>query len=440
MALMNIRHDTAKEHNRLLAAGVTFILTIALLIWLSIAIYEKKFDTVTWVTVDADRAGLQLAKFGDVRINGALVGQVRSIGEDGRHAVIKLALDPAAAKEIPSNVSVKIMPTTLFGQKFVDLVRPTTPSRTPLTDGQVIPASRVTTNVELSQVLADLFPLLRAVRPADLNATLSAIATALQGRGEQIGRTMDQLGSYLHAIHGHLPTLKKDMIQLAKVSDGYDRAAPDLLSTLRNLTVTSHTIVQKQRDIDVFFSDLTGLSDTTTRVLQANEQNLIRMGQVTEPVTALLARYSPEFPCLIEGAANYAPILSKTFEGGWVKQYIEFFNPQYHVFRANEGIRFGEIGHGPWCLGLPHFKVPATPTPLKQGIHQDEHPPTNITPLSPWVQSADINSGPVGSRAERKVIDAMLAAKTGHAASSYGALGPVLYGPVIRVGRKAAGS
>ncbi len=51
----------------------------------------------------------------------------------------------------------------------------------------MIPADRVDTNVELSQILADLFPLLRAVRPADLNATLNALATALEGRGEQIG-------------------------------------------------------------------------------------------------------------------------------------------------------------------------------------------------------------------------------------------------------------
>ncbi|HWU20652.1 MAG TPA: MCE family protein [Nocardioides sp.] len=437
--LINIHHDSRAEHNRLLVAGIAFLLTIAVLVWLSIAIYNKKFDHVTWVTIDADRAGLQLAKFGDVRINGALVGQVRDIGQEGDHAVIKVALDPAAAKEIPSNVSVRILPTTLFGQKFIELERPADASSTPLRNGDIIPASRVTTNVELSKVLADLFPLLRAVRPADLNATLSAIAHALQGRGEQIGRTMDELGSYLGAIDGHLPTLKADLIQLAKVSDDYDAAAPDLLKTLANLTVTSRTIVQKRRDLDVFFSDLTGLADTTTRVLQANAQNLIRMGQVTEPMTRLLARYSPEFPCLIEGAANYAPILSKTFEGGWVKQYIEFFNPQYHVFRKEDAIKFGELGHGPWCVGLPHFDVPATPHHLHQGIQQAQNPPTDITPFSPWIPSANLSS-PAGTEGENQIISAMLSQKSGHAASSYGSLGSLLYGPIVRVGRKASDS
>ena len=47
----------------------------------------------------------------------------------------------------------------------------------------MIPSDRVDTNVELSQILADLFPLLRAVRPADLNATLNALATRSGGTG-----------------------------------------------------------------------------------------------------------------------------------------------------------------------------------------------------------------------------------------------------------------
>ena len=53
----------------------------------------------------------------------------------------------------------------------------------------MIPSDRVETNVELNRILSNLFPLLRAVRPADLNATLNALATALNGRGEELGVT-----------------------------------------------------------------------------------------------------------------------------------------------------------------------------------------------------------------------------------------------------------
>jgi phospholipid/cholesterol/gamma-HCH transport system substrate-binding protein len=122
--LVNIHHDSRREHNRLLVAGIAFLTVVALLIAFSIAVYQKKFDRVTMVTIHADRAGLQLARFGDVRVNGVLVGQVRSVGDDGKQAVIKVAIDPDAAKDIPGNVGVQILPTTLFGQKFISFVRP----------------------------------------------------------------------------------------------------------------------------------------------------------------------------------------------------------------------------------------------------------------------------------------------------------------------------
>src|SRR3954447_10763382 len=97
---------------------------VGVLIAGSIAIYQKVFTPVTMVTVKADRAGLQLPKFGDVRIHGVLVGQVRSVSQDGSEAVIKLGLQPSAARNIPDNVSVQIRPTTLFGQKYVSLIDP----------------------------------------------------------------------------------------------------------------------------------------------------------------------------------------------------------------------------------------------------------------------------------------------------------------------------
>ena len=61
--LVNIHHDSRREHNRLLVAGVAFLTVMALLVALSIAIYQKAFDSSTMITIKADRAGLQLAKF-----------------------------------------------------------------------------------------------------------------------------------------------------------------------------------------------------------------------------------------------------------------------------------------------------------------------------------------------------------------------------------------
>ena len=370
--LVNIEHDTRSEHRRLLYAGIGFMTAVAVLVALSIAIYQKAFTPVTMVTVKADRAGLQLPKYGDVRIHGVLVGQVRSVRQDGQQAVIELGLNPSEARRIPDNVSVEIRPTTLFGQKYVSLVDPTTPSSRPLRDGAVIPASRVTTNTELQQVLATLFPLLRSIRPGDLNSTLYALATALQGRGDQLGRTVDDLDSYLEAMNVRLPTLRQDLQSLAEVSQTYSLAAPDLVSLLRNATTTARTVVSQQDELEGLFSSMTSLSTVSTRVLATNEQGIVREGQLSAPLMKLLDTYSPEYTCLLQGADRYTDRLAQIFKGNRVRQTMSFDAVQRRAYAEADRPQYGEVGHGPWCLGLPNPPVPAGFLPLRNGTHLDE--------------------------------------------------------------------
>ncbi len=372
--LVNVFHDSPWEHRRLQLAGVVLIVTMALLVGLSIAIYNKKFTNFTTVTVKAERAGLQLAKFGDVRMHGALVGRVASIKSDGKQAVITLSLSPDAARTIPDDVSVRILPTTLFGQNFLELVPPDPgTSAGPLKDGLVIPANRVETNVELQQILADLYPLLRSVRPADLNATLYAVAHALQGNGDQLGDTLVSLEDYLSRMNNELPRLRKDLTLLSEVSRTYELAAPDLIKVLKNATVTARTITQKKGDLARALSSLTGLARTSRVTLNENENRLIRQARSARPLLALLDTYSPEIPCLLIGLDRQIPNSQAVFSDDIIHQTLELGAPQRTAYTAADAPVFGEGGHGPWCLGLPDdYDKPAPFIPLKDGTLKDE--------------------------------------------------------------------
>lgn len=431
MILTSIHHETPAEHRRLAIAGVVYVAFVIALISLSLAIYGKAFTNTTDVTIKADRAGLQLAKFGDVRIDGALIGQVRSVRQDGEHASIVVALRPEAAREIPDNAVVHILPTTLFGQKFVQFVRPKQPSSTPLRDGAVIPADRVRTNVELSRVLANLFDVLRAVDPAAVNGALNALSTALEGRGARLGETAEKLNGYLATVERDLPVLREDLEVLADVADTYAQAAPDIVGVLRNATITSNTITANAAEFAGLFRELRTLSDDTYRFVDLNGDGLVRMLQLSEPVVRLLATYSPELPCLLVGLDKYRTRLLGIFRKGKVHQKMFLGTPQYHAYTPAEKPVFGEVGHGPWCLGLPNPKIPADPQPLDDGTLQDDNPPTS--PLPPQLsQNLPSSSGFAGTEGDKAIMNAMLAGQSGRPADSYGALPALMYGPVVR--------
>ncbi|MGH3657670.1 MAG: MCE family protein, partial [Micromonosporaceae bacterium] len=229
--------------------GLLFLIVLASLVALSVASYLKVFTPVLRVTLHANHTGLQLNTYADVKIRGAQVGEVRDITSNGKRATLQLALDPAMAAHVPSNVSARLLPKTLFGEKYVALVAPDRPSPVPIANGATIGIDRSSTAIELERALNNLLPLLKAVKPEKLAATLNAIADGLEGRGERLGEHLVELGDYLAKLNKEMPTIREDIRRLGNVVDIYDKALPDLVKMLRNLTVSTGTVNDQRRQL-----------------------------------------------------------------------------------------------------------------------------------------------------------------------------------------------
>ncbi|WP_199199212.1 MCE family protein [Amycolatopsis sp. CA-128772] len=295
--------------------GLVFLLVAALFIAFTLAVYHQAFTPVTLVKLETDRVGSQLRTGGDVKVRGMLVGEVRSVLAKGDHAELELALDPDKTPVIPKNVSARLLPKTLFGERYVALQLPEAPEA-PIKAGDVIPQDRSSAAIELQKVLDDVMPLLQAVQPEKLSSTLTAVSAALEGRGKQLGRTLVQLSDYLGKLNPSLPDIKADITGLANVADTYDRAAPDLLQALSDLTTTSRTIVDQRAQLADLYATVTAASVDLTSFLQVNEDNLIRLTTAVQPTLDVLAKYAPEYPCLMRQLAESVPRAELAFGKG----------------------------------------------------------------------------------------------------------------------------
>ena len=259
--------------------GIVFIVVLTAALTASVLQYRKAFTPVAWVTLRADRTGLQLSQGADVKVRGVVVGEVRSVGTEGSGATIRLALDPRTTPRIPADVGARLLPKTLFGERYVELVPP--PGRDaarPIRDGAVITQDRSRTAVELERVLDQALPLLQAVRPDQLAATLGAISTALEGRGDRLGANVVRLDEYLKQLNPAMPTIAEDVRKLAVVLDGYDAALPDLLALLRDVTVTARTVTDQGQQLAAFLADTTDTADVTRGFLDRHGDQLIALG------------------------------------------------------------------------------------------------------------------------------------------------------------------
>ncbi|MEI7030218.1 MCE family protein [Streptomyces pratensis] len=306
---------TARSARRRLA-GVAFLLVPAVLVWVSVSVYEKDFADEATVTVRTGSVGNEMHENADVKLRGVVIGQVRSIATDGEGARLTLAIDPDELDRVPADVTAQMLPTTLFGQRFVALVPPRTPSGGALRAGAVIPQDRSSNAIELEEVLDNVLPLLSAVKPEKLAATLNAVSQALEGRGERLGETLVTLDGHLKKFNPQLPTLNADIKELVKVSALYADAAPDVLDALTDATVTSSTLAEQEAELALLHGATTAAARDATSFLRENKENLIQLSAAGRPTLELLARYADSFPCTLRTLAGFVPAMDKALGKG----------------------------------------------------------------------------------------------------------------------------
>lgn len=375
---------------RLRLAGACLVLAVVAIVILAFAQFKGDFSSTSAVTVTAQRAGLVLDPDAKVKLRGVEIGRVASIGRaaprDGKEqARLTLALTPDSLRLVPANVRVDIASTTVFGAKYVNFVLPPDPSPARLAPGATLEAGSVT--VEYNTLFEHLSDVLDKVEPQKLNATLSAIASALHGRGGQLGDLLGRSDTYLATMNPSLPALQRDFAKAAEVTQLYADTAGDLLRTVSNATVTSDSIVAEQQNLDAVLLGVIGLDDTAGGVLRHNERNLGTALELLRPTTGLLNRYSPALTCLINGMGKALPLGEQVFGGGQpgvaLNTGFTYGAPAYTLPKDLPKVN---AKGGPNCWGLPN--PPMSP--------DAPHAPFVVTDTAnvPYAPSSQLGVGP----------------------------------------------
>ena len=360
---------TAVAKHRLF--GVAFLVLLLLFVYLTSAIFTKKFVDYVPVKLKTSSVGLQLPALADVKIRGLIVGDVRSIDSDGHGAVLTLAIDPEQQELIPANVSARILPKTLFGEKYVALQVPSSPSPESIRAGATISESHVA--IEVEKVLNDLYPLLRTVQPAQLNYTLTAMAAALEGRGEKLGNNLVVLDDYLKRMNPKIPLLVDDLGKLATVSDTYAQVAPELATLLRNSVTTGNTFVEKEAKVQALFQDVASFSSTSKDFLEQNGSNIIRLSEQGQAQLPLFAKYAPEYPCLLNGIVGVVPREEEAFRGYTLHINLETLPRQPRGYNPKDLPQYAERGEH----AVPLDECAQV---IRGKYHQNKLPPKSLVP------------------------------------------------------------
>ncbi|MGO3325547.1 MCE family protein [Gordonia sp. (in: high G+C Gram-positive bacteria)] len=304
---------TGRSRRVHLAYAAGAVVAVVALVIVALVSYSGGFQSTTRVYLDVPRAGLMMQPGSDVKVSGVVVGRVVDIRAQGDGARLTLDVQSGAAERMPVDVSATLEPTTIFGRKFVELTVPTTASSEKLHDGAVI--DTLHRPVEVDDTFRLLLGVLDHIDPADVGITLTALDKATASRGDTLGKLVESTNDYLGSMNKKLPTLQRDLRLGADNLETFADLTPDLMKIIKNVNVTSRTVVDKKSDLATFLLSFTRFGNTGSDFTRRSGKPLVEASDALAPTLLGIEEYGGTMPCFFSGM-NYArKYLEQAFGG-----------------------------------------------------------------------------------------------------------------------------
>lgn len=339
------------RNTRHLLLGAGLLAIIAGLTVGTVALYQDVFADTRKVTVLTDRAGLTMDSGAAVKVRGVEVGSVAEVVTVDGGAELELKIDADKIDLLPAEVSAQIVPPTAFGQKYVQLTAEGDTGT--LASGAVIRADDVTT--EINEAFSSMSRVLAVARPREVAGALTAVAGALDTRGERINDLVDDTEELLAKFNPALPALANDIRRINDVLGTYDAASADLVDFLGSGTTTAETVSSRQKDLRSLLGGVESFAEQVDSTTSRHGATLAAALRELDPTTRLLAKYSPMLPCTIEGAATFKQDLEEAV--GVTNPGITGLTrlqPGDAPYRAPKHLPQVTDKGGPNCFGLPY--------------------------------------------------------------------------------------
>ena len=169
-------------------------------------------------------------------------------------------------------------------------IAPANPGAARLRPGATIPALQVGQTGSLQATLGSLDNLLIKLQPGELDAALTALASALQGNGTSLGHNLVRANTYFQQMLPLWPTVVSNLNTLVPVANQFAASTPDILQILANQTTTAGTINDQASGVRQAIGGGEVLAGQTASLLDRHPAALRRPGRRLRPFLTAISQ------------------------------------------------------------------------------------------------------------------------------------------------------
>ncbi|SEB64043.1 virulence factor Mce family protein [Rhodococcus pyridinivorans] len=294
-----------------------------------------------------------------VQYQGVHVGSMSAIDAGVTTSRVTMKLDPEALAEIPAAVSVRVVPRTLFGDVFLELVPPEKPEYGPrLAAGTEIPADTSAEAAQLANLYYRAADLMQQLRPEQLAVALDAMSQALQGRGAALGETIDRMAVLSEDLGPLVDAGIAAAPQVAAVTESMSAATDDVIAVMRNASELSQIALGNEDGIRRLLTGGASLGQQSADLFAANTGNIISVVRNGAPVLGAFAADTPGLDDTLRYLSIFGDAGGRVFQTGHfdITAAVDFSDPM--PYTSADCPRYGPLA-GSNC-GDPVRTSPAT--------------------------------------------------------------------------------
>jgi phospholipid/cholesterol/gamma-HCH transport system substrate-binding protein len=248
---------------------------------------------------------LDLVPKSTVKVDDVTVGTVQKVWLEGYVAKVKIKLPKSL--DLPDNTHATIRQTSLLGEKFVSLSRPTGDEkpRGKLDNGELIPLSRTTSNVEVEEVLSALSLLLNGGGVAQLQIITQELNKALTGNEPAIKSVLTQLNTFVGTLDQNKQKIVTAITAVDALAKKLNAQKATLATAIDSLPKSIATLDKQRAALVKTLQALSKLGSTATRVITASQKDLVANLQSLYPTLTKLAEAGENLPKSLELMLTY---------------------------------------------------------------------------------------------------------------------------------------
>jgi phospholipid/cholesterol/gamma-HCH transport system substrate-binding protein len=245
---------------------------------------------------------LDLVPQSTVKVDDVTVGKVASISLKGYTADVTVKLPKSI--DLPDNARAEIRQTSLLGEKFVSLSKPTDPTGR-LGNGDVIGLENSGRNPEIEEVFGALALLLNGGGVGQLKSIADELNTAFDGREESVRSIITQLSSFMGQLDANKESIVTALENVNRLSLELRRQDGTIKSALDDLPAAIQSVNGQRADLVKMLQALSNLSSVGVRVIQASKESTIDSLRNLAPVLESFAKSGQDLPKSLQVFLTY---------------------------------------------------------------------------------------------------------------------------------------